>query len=318
LAHDFPPAVLAGLLYIGAAVAIAPFAARIRLDRTAARRGAGRLALAVAAGGLVGPVAFIAGLSRTPAATASLLTNTELVGTAAIAAVFFREHLGLRLVRSVALVALAGVLLAWSGGPELRVGALLIVAACLCWALDNCVTAGLDTISPQHLTVLKGTVAGSTNVVVGLVFFSHHTLRATSIGGALLVGALGYGASITLWVSGARDIGAARGQLVFATAPFIGVAVAWIVFGDPIRAVEITALVLAAAGVAGVVHSDHEHEHHHDAVTHDHEHVHGDGHHEHDHDSAAAARHSHTHAHVPLTHSHPHVPDVFHRHVHDD
>jgi hypothetical protein len=34
---------------------------------------------------------------------------------------------------------------------------------------------------------------------------------------ALVIGGFGYGVSITLWVAGARDLGAARGQLVFAT-----------------------------------------------------------------------------------------------------
>jgi len=47
-------------------------------------------------------------------------------------------------------------------------------------------------------------------------------------------GLVGYGVSITLWVAGARDLGAARGQLVFATAPFVGAIVAWTVFSDQI------------------------------------------------------------------------------------
>jgi hypothetical protein len=52
----------------------------------------------------------------------------------------------------------------------------------------------------------------------------------------LAIGALGYGLSITLWVTGAQELGAARGQLMFAIALFVGAAWAWIVLGEPVTA----------------------------------------------------------------------------------
>lgn len=67
------------------------------------------------------------------------------------------------------------------------------------------------------------------------------------------MGVVGYGASITLWVAGARELGAARAQLVFATAPFVGAGVAWIVLAEPVTARQLLALGLAAAGMALVV-----------------------------------------------------------------
>lgn len=135
---------------------------------------------------------------------------------------------------------------------------------------------------------------------------------------ALVIGGFGYGVSITLWVAGARDLGAARGQLVFATAPFVGAVVAWTVLGDAASRREVTSLVIAIAGVSFVMGSDHEHDHHHAPVAHDHEHTHDDGHHDHVHTDASAERHQHAHAHDTLIHRHPHVPDVHHRHDHAD
>jgi hypothetical protein len=44
---------------------------------------------------------------------------------------------------------------------------------------------------------------------------------------ALLIGGVGYGRSITLWVTRTRDLGAARRQVIFATARFIDAIVAW-------------------------------------------------------------------------------------------
>jgi drug/metabolite transporter (DMT)-like permease len=304
---------LAGLLYLGAAVAVLPLALRSRPAPGSLRRGGPRLAAAVVAGGFLGPILLVAGLQRTPAATASLLLNAELVATAVLAAAFFGEHLGRRVLSGTALVVLAGGVLAWSGTPELRVGALLVVAACACWGLDNCVTADLDALAPEHVTLAKGVIAGGTSLVLGLA-----TGGDLPAGGdlaiALLAGALGYGASITLWVQGARDLGAARGQLVFSSAPFVGVLVAWFVLGDSIRGAELAALVIAGVGVSRVLGSDHAHEHSHEPLLHEHEHVH-DEHHRH-HDEPVTARHSHLHRHERLVHAHPHVPDLHHRHPH--
>lgn len=316
LADDTSAPLLAGLLYVGAALAVAPMARRRMVDRSAVRRGFGRLSLAVGAGGFLGPLLLTAGLARTPAATASLLLNLELVATTLLAAALFREHLGSRVVSGTIAVVVAGVLLVWTDAPELRLGALFIVGACLCWGLDNCVTADLDEISAEHITLAKGLIAGSTNLVLGFALGASIPSAGVVVG-ALVIGALGYGASITLWVAGARDLGAARGQLVFSAAPFVGVLVAWLILGDTVRPAEAAAVLVAAFGVSRVLGSQHHHSHRHEAVEHDHEHVHDDTHHGHQHAGAeAAVRHAHRHRHEPVVHAHPHVPDLHHRHVH--
>lgn len=113
-----------------------------------------------------------------------------------------------------------------------------------------------------------------------------------------------------------RDLGAARGQLVFATAPFVGAIVAWTVFTDPVTTREVVSLVIAAVGVSFVLRSDHVHDHAHDPIEHDHEHVREDGHHDHSHPDGEVVRHQHAHSHEALAHAHPHVPDLHHRHDH--
>lgn len=305
---------LAGLLYIGAALAVLPVVATMAPNRRTLRTGATRLAVAVVVGGAAGPVFLAAGLSQTPAATASLLLNLELVFTVILAALFFREHLGSRVKAGTALVVVGGVVLGWSSSAEVRVGALLIGAACLCWAVDNCVTAALDELAPAHITFVKGVVAGGANLAIGLALGGAPS--GWRILASLLVGAFGYGLSITLWVAGARDLGAARAQLVFATAPFVGAFIAWSVFTDPITGREVISLAIAAIGVSFVLRSDHLHEHTHDVVQHDHEHTHDDGHHRHSHEPGPPLRHRHAHEHTRLVHAHPHVPDIHHRHEH--
>jgi drug/metabolite transporter (DMT)-like permease len=316
IADDMRPLVLAGLLYLGAALAVSPWWIAHPPTVGALRREWGLLTLAIVAGGAVGPALLTAGLVDTPAATASLLLNMELVATVVLAATLFREHLGGNMILAALLITAAGVLLVWEPGATINASALLIVGACACWGLDNSVTSRIDQINPQHVTFLKGVVAGSVNLAFGLVITGSGDVSGWSIAGALVVGMLGYGASITLWVRGAQQLGAARGQVIFATAPFLGAVLAWLVLADSIEVVQLVAMALAAIGVALSLRSAHEHRHRHGLVEHTHEHGHPDDHHDHDHSDDFTGRHRHVHEHRQLVHSHPHVPDLHHRHDH--
>jgi drug/metabolite transporter (DMT)-like permease len=325
LAGSLPAFTLAGLLYVGAALGVLPRVASHPPRPAAVRAEWRRVSIAVVAGGAVGPVLLVAGLARTSAASASILLNMELVATVIFAALLFGEHLGRQVVASAVLITIAGGLLTWQPGTSIDHGALLIVAACACWGLDNCVTAGIEQLSPEQVVVLKGVVAGGANLMIGLALDGWgRTTGPADVAAALVIGMLGYGWSIVLWVRGARDLGAARGQVIFATAPFIGATVAWTLFGASVERWQPVAVVVAAVGVAISLRSAHEHEHRHAALEHDHEHSHSDGHHDghrHDdldpqHDLALAGRHSHVHRHTAVVHAHPHVPDLHHRHGH--
>lgn len=314
LGDDLGPFVLAGLLYLGAALAMLPAVSGQRVERTAWRVGARPLAAAVVLGGMVGPVLVMMALERAPSSTVSLLLNFEVVFTVALAALVYREHIGGRVFAGMACVALAGMVLGWSGDVELRLGALLAVAACVAWAIDNTTTANLDVFTPQQITLVKGAVAGSANLAIGLAAGGAVDARTAVL--ALAVGAVGYGASISLWISGARLVGAARGQLIFALGPFVGAALSWVLLDESLAVRSVLAFLVAALGVLLVVRSGHEHEHCHDALDHDHEHVHDDGHHDHEHADGFRGRHAHHHEHASVVHRHVHVPDLHHRHDH--
>jgi len=316
LAGALPTLTLAGLLYIGAALAVAPIALRRRRPVRELRSGGRRLALAVVFGGALGPALLVAGLARIPAAEASLLLNFELVATSVVAAIAFHEHIGRRLGVSIALVVGAGVLLVWQPGAGLALGGFFVVAACCCWGVDNAATARIDQLAPGQITFAKGAVAGTTNLVLGLVIAGTVGVTPARVAAALAIGAIGYGLSITLWVAGARELGAARGQVIFAAAPFIGALIAWTLLGEPLLTAQLLAVALAAAGVALSIDTGHSHWHEHEALEHEHEHTHDDGHHTHTHDEPVAGRHTHRHRHEPIGHRHPHLPDLHHGHGH--
>ena len=316
LAGQVPSLELAGLLYLGAALAVLPSMLRHPRPLLSLLDGGRRLAVAVVFGGAVGPVLFVMGLLSVQASTASLLLNFELVATIVIAAVVFHEHLGRRLSLAVALLLLAGVLLVWQPGVGIKIGSLFVIGACVTWGIDNSATARIDQLSPEQSAFAKGSVAGTVNLLLGVVFFSSAGLTPVRAVTALLIGALGFGLSITLWVKGARDLGAARAQVPFAIAPFVGAVISWTVLAEPCSALQLLALGLAGVGIALSLNTGHSHGHFHPAVDHVHEHDHDDLHHAHHLPSLNLERHTHRHEHENLDHHHEHYPYVHHGHGH--
>jgi drug/metabolite transporter (DMT)-like permease len=313
------PFQLAGLLYLGAALGMAPLVA---LERGAGsfrlpdRANAARLAGAVLAGGIVAPVLLLFALRLTLAGSVALLLNLEMVATALLGVALFREHLGRAGWLGVAGVAAAGALVAGAGGAPGRLAALLVAAACTCWGLDNHLTALVDGITPARSTLVKGAVAGATNLAIGLAV-APLSAPAGAVAASLGVGALCYGASIALYISAARELGATRAQAIFASAPFAGAALSALLLGEPIGRVQAAAALLLAVSVAALLRSRHAHDHVHVALEHEHSHRHDDGHHLHEHPGLGArVRHSHAHRHERLAHAHPHWPDIHHRHDH--
>ena len=310
LVDDVGAVTLAGLLYLGAAIAVAPFTIRDPPFVATARQRS-RLLLAVVVGGGLAPVLLVLALDRTPAGTVSLLLNLELVATAVIARVFLREHIGRRAGLGIMIVVAGGVVLAGTSGTGLAAGALLVVGACACWGVDNAVTASLDSYSPARITLTKGVVAGSVNVLLGIALTGAPPLRLVLP--ALLVGAFGYGLSITLWITGARLVGAARGQVIFALAPFVGALLAWPINGEDLTATLAVAFATSLAGVLIVGTARHGHVHHHEVFEHAHPIDATDPHHA---PSAIEVLSGQAHRHRVLAHQHEHLPDIHHRHAH--
>lgn len=311
------PLSLAGLLYLGAAIAIGPFAIRSglpggRLDS----RNLGRLAGVVFFGGVLGPVLLLLGLSGASAASVALWLNLETVATGVLAWAFFREHLSGRAWLAMTLVCAASVLIAGPSGFEAGPGAALVALACLCWGLDNNLTALIDGLTPAQTTMVKGLVAGSVNLGLGL-WLERGPSSGRVVALALVAGALGYGLSLILYIGGAQQLGAARSQMIFSTAPFWGMSLAWTLLSEPILWPQVVAGAVMLAAL-WLLHTErHEHDHTHVEVTHGHWHRHDDGHHKHVHPRLPSwIGHGHEHTHGPATHTHPHHPDLQHRHGH--
>jgi drug/metabolite transporter (DMT)-like permease len=246
----------------------------------------------------------------------SLWLNLELVATAVLGHWFFRDHLTRCGWLGVAAALAAATVLSIGSGTVGMVAGGLVLLACCCWGLDNHLTALIDGLSPSQSTFWKGLVAGAVNLTIGLLL---HPLAASGFAlfGAVFVGIWSYGASIMLYIHAAQRLGATRGQIIFATAPFFGLLLSAVVLGEALQAIHALAALLFGGGTSLLLLESHTHQHTHTPLTHVHRHRHDDDHHMHSHPGLpGSAEHTHGHEHDPVTHAHPHWPDLHHRHTH--
>lgn len=320
------PFMVAGLFYLGSGVGLGIGIALRKLRQQATNTSDNQrihraelpwLMGAIVAGGVAGPALLMLGLSSTPAATSSLLLNMEGVLTAVIAWGVFRENVDVQVFLGMVAIVAGGVILSWQPGHAgVPAGALLIVGACLCWAIDNNLTRKVSTNDAMVIACLKGLIAGPVNLAIA-VATGAALPGAVTAAAAMTTGLAGYGISLVLFVVALRHLGTARTGAYFSVAPLFGVALSLVLWPEMPSASFWIATALMALGVWLHVRERHVHEHTHETLMHSHPHRH-DEHHQHEHDFPYSGDepHTHPHVHLPITHSHAHYPDIHHRHQH--
>ncbi|WP_269499745.1 DMT family transporter [Castellaniella sp. S9] len=318
LLESVSPWLLAGLLYLGSGIGLTLYrrltrAPAVRLPRCEVPWLLG----AIGAGGVVGPVLLMLGLTGMPASGASLLLNAEGVFTALLAWFVFKENFDRRIAFGMVAIVAGALVLSWPGEAHFAGvwPALAVLGACLGWGIDNNLTRKVALTDATWIASIKGLVAGIVNLI--LAFILGASLPAwPSLAGAMVVGLLAYGVSLALFVVSLRHLGTARTGAYFSVAPFFGAVLA-IALGESVTVPLLVAGALMAVGIWLHLTERHSHSHTHEALEHEHRHTH-DEHHQHSHDVPVApgTAHNHWHRHEPLTHAHEHFPDAHHRHKH--
>lgn len=324
LAH-VEPTMLAALLYLGAGVGMSvlhlgragfgkPENAR-PLTRADAVYAVGMVVLDIAA-----PILLLLGVARTSAASASLLSNFEIVATSLIALAVFRERISFRLWFGISLTVAASVLLSIdmtsqaSGLAGVDVGALFVLAACVCWGVENNFTRSISNKSAEQIVIIKGFGSGIGIFCVALILGNTIPTLGWAVA-AMALGFMAYGLSISCYIQAQSVLGAAKTSAYYAVAPFIGALLSLVFLAERPPALFYVALVVMLAATAVItrdtIGAQHTHEHGH---AHAHEHSHGELVHTHPH----THMHSHYHAHVASEEAlHAHVHCDFPDHDHD-
>ncbi len=321
LGDNIAPIFLAAFLYLGSGTGISLVKLIQRMRSKEVEAGIKLpdikwLAGAIISGGILAPIILMISLQNTSASTASLLLNFEGVGTTVIALLFFKEAISRRAWIAIIVITLASIFLStnFSSGFGLSFGALGIILACMLWGLDNNFTRNISGKDPLAIVAWKGLVAGTFSFF--LAFFLGDQLPSlTIILSTLVLGFVSYGLSTMLFIRSMRGLGAARTSALYGTAPLAGVLLSIVIFGEFPSFMFIIAAILMIGGALLLINEEHEHSHVHTVLFHEHSHSHDDPSHEHDNTKGV---HSHEHEHPAEEHEHDHMPDIHHRHGHEE
>ena len=316
LLRQVDPTFMAAFLYLGAGVGVGILALFLKSERAEEKRLTkgdlpyviGMIVLDIAA-----PIFMMFGLKYGTSSNASLLGNFEIVATTLIALLLFREKVSKRLWGAIALITVSSAILSFEGVGSFRfsLGSLLVIAATLCWGLENNCTRSISDKSTYQIVILKGLFSGLGALIIAFLLRESFP-TAGSIAIVMALGFVAYGLSIFLYVRAQSVLGAAKTSAYYAVNPFLGAFLSFVFLREHLTAMYLVALVIMLAGAVLVVRDtlirNHSHLHAH-TFTHTHD---GSTH-------SHTIEHSHDHTHV-LTegaHEHHHPVEELERELHD-
>lgn len=254
LLEFIPPTLMAGFLYVGAGIGIA-FIALIRkikkyetkelkLTKSELPYTIAMIILDIAA-----PICLLFGLNATTAANASLLNNFEIVATAIIALMVFKEKISPRLWFGIFFITLSCGILSFEDVSSLHFsyGSLFVLLSAICWGFENNCTRKISSKDPLQIVLLKGIFSGIGSLIIGL-YMGERTASLWSIFAVLCIGFIAYGLSIYFYVYAQRLLGAARTSAYYAVAPFIATILSLIILREIPDIAYYFALVLMIIG----------------------------------------------------------------------
>ncbi len=196
-------------------------------------------------GAALGPAMFMLGLNSTTAINASLLANAETVFTILLAFVIFSERLSMRESLAVLILIICAVAIttnlefSFEGLTSGMAGNLLIIGACLCWAIDNNLSKGLGRRNDiLDVVSVKSIMGGTICFVFAVALGAPMNISPVLLLFVAIVGTLCYGVSLAFFMFGLRKIGASRTGAIFATSSFFSAGLAFVVLHEGITAIE--------------------------------------------------------------------------------
>lgn len=250
-----PSTLMAGFLYIGAGIGMGVIAIVRKIgkqEKSEAKLTKAELPFTIAmiVLDIAAPIFLMLGLKSTTAANASLLNNFEIVATAIIALVVFKEKISPKLWLGILFVTVSCAILSVEDISELKFsyGSLFILLACVCWGFENNCTRKISSKDPMQIVLLKGIFSGLGSIIIGLILGERVTVL-WSVFAVLGIGFVAYGLSIFCYVYAQRELGAARTSAYYAISPFIGTLLSLIIFREIPHYTYYIALALMLIGV---------------------------------------------------------------------
>ena len=307
LMNNIAPTFMAALLYLGAGLGMALTAllkSRSELGKSPLDRRDMPFVIDMIVLDIAAPVFLMTGINIGTSSNASLLGNFEIVATALIAVLVFKESVSRRLWLALALITLAGVILSFDfNDPDslkFSYGSIFVLLAASCWGLENNCTRMIASKNTFEIVILKGIFSGAGSLVIALSL-GERVPALRYIVSAMLLGFIAYGLSIFFYVKAQNVIGASQTSAYYAASPFIGSLLSFVILNEELSSTYIIALFIMSSGalltVIDTLILSHNHEHTH-VITY----------------TYRGIKHTHT-----ITHSHLHShysDETRHNHIH--
>ena len=303
---------MAALLYLGAGTGIGILSFFMKKDKGLSEKLTGNdlpYVIGMIVLDIAAPIFLMIGISRGTSANASLLGNFEIVATTVIALFVFKEAVTKRLWLAIGLITLSSIILSFEGTESFSFsyGSLFVLAATICWGLENNCTRKISSKNTYEIVILKGIFSGLG--ALAIAFIKRESVPEWRfITAAIVLGFVAYGLSIFLYVRAQNVLGAAKTSAYYAVAPFVGAFLSFVFLKETLSWMYIVALIVMIAGsvlvVADTLIHNHTHEHQHtfththDGSTHQHTitHIHDHAHY------VTDSRHGHHHTMAELEH----------------
>ncbi|MFI3206034.1 MAG: DMT family transporter [Clostridia bacterium] len=308
LLSKIEPVFMASFLYLGAGIGIGIiyflFGKRNKKTKNRLTKKDLPFTLGMIILDILAPIFLMIGLQTANSANASLLNNFEIVATTVIALVIFKEVVSKRLWFAILLITVSSIFLTVDNFSSLQFsyGSIFVILACVCWGFENNCTRMLAKKNTYEIVILKGIFSGLGSFVVALVI-GESLPDLTFVFATLLLGFVAFGLSIFFYIKAQDVLGASKTSAYYATSPFIGTFISFIIFQTPITIIFVISCLIMLVGTIVVVMDtfiiNHIHEHEHCVYK----------------NNKLIKSYTHSHPHGHCKESEPLI-SVTHRHIH--
>src|SRR3989338_9092439 len=247
LVSSVDPILLASLVYIISAITLSPFARKQK--QKFARRDLLLIVSIAVCGAVIAPSLYFVGLTHASASDAALIANGEVFFSVLLAVMFFREKL--RLVGWVAIIlVLVGMVIITTNLnfedftlQQIHYKDMLLILSMLFWGLDNNLSRYLaQKMDVANIVQIKSAIGGVMLLAIALLVFRVDiNLETEHIVPILVLGSVGFAASLFFFLQGLKRIGTVRTITIFSMSSVFGLVAASVFLAEQISWYQIMA-----------------------------------------------------------------------------
>lgn len=249
------PLLLSSMIYLIAAATLTPLAQKQSFPSIKKNY---LLILAISiCGAVIAPSLFFIGLTHATASDAALIANGEVFFSVLLAMVFFKERLGKIGYVATALI-LAGMIIVTTDMnfsdftlQQLHYQDMLLILSMLFWGIDNNLSRILaEKIHVAKIAQIKCAIGGTILFVITVIGFGVPlNIEPSEIPPILVLGMVGFAASLYFFLQSLKRINTVRTVLIFSMSSIFGLVAASIFLQEQISWFQIVAAGIMIFGV---------------------------------------------------------------------